>query len=227
MAIKTKKISELADIKISSEITEAGISTLDASKFYLLGCRDDMTGKVSTKNIIDVVRLIVNKIADEKIEEFSKNTTKSRVVENNNTSNVDSSIESLKVAQANLGQKNDAVTNTVNVLNTTVNGLTNRVTNHISSTSKGISDIQESIADLSENCNEKIAALEAKSATLEAKVTSLESKAATLEAKVAALEGFVQALQAEGYLTLANIKKAAADACPICTHTHEEEQPSE
>lgn len=47
-------------------------------------------------------------------------------------------------------------------------------------------------------------------------------KIAALEAKVAALEGFVQALQADGYLTLANIKKAAADACPICTHTHEE-----
>ena len=37
----------------------------------------------------------------------------------------------------------------------------------------------------------------------------------SLEAKVAALEGFVKALQADGYLTLANIKKAAADACPI------------
>jgi hypothetical protein len=42
-------------------------------------------------------------------------------------------------------------------------------------------------------------------------------KIAALEAKVAALEGFVKALQADGYLTLANIKKAAADACPIET----------
>jgi hypothetical protein len=40
-------------------------------------------------------------------------------------------------------------------------------------------------------------------------------KIAALEAKVAALEGFVKALQADGYLTLANIKKAAADACPV------------
>ena len=45
---------------------------------------------------------------------------------------------------------------------------------------------------------------------------------AQLNSKVAVLEGFVHALQADGYLTLANIKKAAADACPICTHTHEE-----
>lgn len=42
-------------------------------------------------------------------------------------------------------------------------------------------------------------------------------KIAALEAKVAALEGFVKALQADGYLTLANIKKAAAEACPIET----------
>lgn len=54
-----------------------------------------------------------------------------------------------------------------------------------------------------------------------------ESKVTSLESKVAALEGFVQALQADGYLTLANIKKAAAAACPISTNTHEEEQPTE
>jgi uncharacterized protein YoxC len=40
---------------------------------------------------------------------------------------------------------------------------------------------------------------------------------AALTERVVALEGFVKALQAEGYLTLANIKKAAADACPIET----------
>lgn len=42
-------------------------------------------------------------------------------------------------------------------------------------------------------------------------------KIAALEAKVASLEGFVKALQEEGYLTLAKIKQAAADACPIET----------
>ena len=43
----------------------------------------------------------------------------------------------------------------------------------------------------------------------------VDDKIAALEAKVAALEGFVQALQEEGYLTLAKIKQAAADACPV------------
>ena len=76
------------------------------------------------------------------------------------------------------------------------------------------------------NCESKIAELEAKVAT-PAPSCDCAEKIAALEAKIAALEGFVQALQADGYLTLANIKKAAADACPICTHTHEEEQPTE
>lgn len=201
MAIKTKKISELADIQISSQITDEGISTLDDSSFYLLGCQQDKTGKVSTKNILGVVRKVVGKIVDEKIEEFSKNNPDAQTtVEDDNTSEVDSSIESLKLAQATLGQK--------------IDGVDFKLKNLASSTSSSISNIQESIATLSEkvppacNCAEKIAAL--------------ESKVVTLESKVAALEGFVQALQAEGYLTLANIKKAAADACPICTHTHEE-----
>lgn len=59
------------------------------------------------------------------------------------------------------------------------------------------------------------------------RISKSDSAIEALEAKVAALEGFVKSLQAEGYLTLANIKKAAAEACPICTHTHEEEQPTE
>ena len=47
------------------------------------------------------------------------------------------------------------------------------------------------------------------------RISKSDSAIAALESKVAALEGFVKALQAEGYLTLANIKKAAAEACPV------------
>ena len=54
------------------------------------------------------------------------------------------------------------------------------------------------------------------------RISKSDSAIEALEAKVEALEGFVKSLQADGYLTLANIKKAAAEACPICTHTHEE-----
>lgn len=61
------------------------------------------------------------------------------------------------------------------------------------------------------------------------KTLLLEQKVQELSGKVAALEGFVKALQEEGYLTLAKIKQAAADNCPICNHEHteESEQPTE
>lgn len=57
----------------------------------------------------------------------------------------------------------------------------------------------------------------------ESKIKVLEEKIATLETKVVALESFVQALQKDGYLTLKEIQRAAAEACPICNHTHEEQ----
>ena len=44
-----------------------------------------------------------------------------------------------------------------------------------------------------------------------------EEKIAALSEKIAKLEGFVQALQKNTYLTLAEVKKAAAEACPIET----------
>lgn len=98
----------------------------------------------------------------------------------------------------------------------------NKVKNDVKSLSNNLSDLTGMVnviastpAPISTGCD------------CESKVTALESKVATLEAKIAALEGFVQALQADGYLTLANIKKAAAAACPISTNTHEEEQPTE
>ena len=40
-------------------------------------------------------------------------------------------------------------------------------------------------------------------------------------------ESFIMSLQKDGYLTLKEIQRAAAEACPICNHTHEEEQPAE
>lgn len=42
-----------------------------------------------------------------------------------------------------------------------------------------------------------------------------EEKIAALTEKIAKLEGFVQALQKNSYLTLAEVKKAAAEACPV------------
>ena len=50
----------------------------------------------------------------------------------------------------------------------------------------------------------------------------MNTKIVALEEKCAKYEQFITALQKDGYLTLKEIQRAAADACPICTHTHEE-----
>ena len=59
--------------------------------------------------------------------------------------------------------------------------------------------------------------------SLVTRITALESFVQSFETRITALESFVQALQKDGYLTLKEIQRAAADACPICNHTHEEQ----
>lgn len=54
------------------------------------------------------------------------------------------------------------------------------------------------------------------------KFDTIQGTLTSLINRVAALESFVHKLQKDGYLTLAEIRKAAAETCPICTHTHEE-----
>lgn len=83
-----------------------------------------------------------------------------------------------------------------------------------------------SLSNKVENNTTQISTVAKTQATLESVVVSsseksllLEQKVQELSEKVAALEGFVKALQEEGYLTLAKIKQAAADNCPICTHS--------
>lgn len=88
----------------------------------------------------------------------------------------------------------------------------------ISKNDSEISHLNESVTSLTEVVN---------GMTTVSSNCDCAEKIAALEAKVAALEGFVQALQKDGYLTLAEIRKAAATACPICNHTHEEEQSAE
>lgn len=57
--------------------------------------------------------------------------------------------------------------------------------------------------------------------------TSNLTKINEISLDVEKLKQFIITLQKDGYLTLAEIKKAAAEACPICNHTHEEETTAE
>lgn len=115
----------------------------------------------------------------------------------------------------------------VNSISQHVNSLVSTATEAIAVSSTNDSDevekIKNEVKSISNNLNDLSALVNGISST---PTCDCDEKITFLENRVAALEGFVQALQADGYLTLANIKKAAAEACPICTHTHEE-QPTE
>lgn len=103
--------------------------------------------------------------------------------------------------------------------NTEIGKLSDRTTTLEINTENIRGEIDKVVATLNNTSlsNEKIVVLEEKVQSLETKNAELEAKAKGFENRIAALESFVQALQADGYLTLANIKKAAADACPIET----------
>lgn len=97
-----------------------------------------------------------------------------------------------------------------------------------------LADVETKLNEVSvslTSINEKLTSLDSKqknfSYSTTKKFSDVNEQIAVLTEKITALESFVQALQKDGYLTLAEIKKAAAQACPICTHTHEEEQPTE
>ena len=97
-----------------------------------------------------------------------------------------------------------------------------------------LADVETKLNEVSvslTSINEKVASLDTKqknfSYSTTKKFTDVNEQIAVLTEKVTALESFVQALQKDGYLTLKEIQRAAAQACPICTHTHEEEQSAE
>ena len=100
------------------------------------------------------------------------------------------------------------------------------------------STVSSTIEKTVEECATAIAKLSSDVSTIDSKQKSysfsalekfdtIQGTLTSLVKRVAALESFVQALQKDGYLTLKEIQKAAADACPICNHTHEEEQSAE
>ena len=84
----------------------------------------------------------------------------------------------------------------------------NRIENFVNQLKRELSDVVASYKEL----NKKYTSHVLSNAEI---ILNLQTEVAAQAEKIAALEGFVKALQADGYLTLANIKKAAADACPV------------
>lgn len=117
--------------------------------------------------------------------------------------------ETVKVAQVEESEevtalKNEitSLKNTLGELSVSYKNLNKKYNTYVQSTSDTILELQENVRLLS--------------------VAPQTTDTSALETRVAALESFVQKLQKDGYLTLAEIRKAAAETCPICTHTHEE-----
>lgn len=197
MAIKTKKISELNSILLTSD------TALEQSDFYMLACQNGVTGKLATKDVIDTIRTIVVKLIEEKVDEDSLTQPQAQ------TFSVQE-IDEIKTSSSN------ALTELVNL-------------------SQKIEDLSVKFKGLSLNFASKFDELQEASVVLSERMTKIESEhsassdTSSLETRVAALESFVHKLQKDGYLTLAEIRKAAAETCPICTHTHEEvtETPAE
>ena len=215
MAIKTKKISELGQIDVDN------VDILKKSDFYFLGCMAGVTGKVSTSDVLTAIRA--------NVEEFDFPHQNSKITKlENETSN-------LKESVTNIQGKIDTVVNREQELEMIQTELT-----ELKNTVYGTNG-----SDLGQNFHNFDLRIDA----LDARITSLEMESkkesntaavytrtdscdcskqiASLENKVAALEGFVKALQEDGYLTLAKIKQAAAEHCPICNPSHELEQPTE
>lgn len=179
MAIKTKKISELSDI-----ITSANLDSIVDDGLYILGCKGNTTGKVSTKNIFAKVDSKINAA----IEELESKMTR------------------------------------------TIQTFSNETPALLSARSMDLSD-SPSITKLEEatsQCTCDISDLSAKIDTLDAKqknyafsvaqkIDALDNEVIAQREKLAKLEQFIKELQKDGYLTLAEIKKSAANCFPVAT----------
>ena len=177
------------------------LSTISATDSVILGMNGSTTGKIPYSAIMDEVDGKI-KMA---MQEFVNTQPEPEVA---TIAEPAISPEEITV----MGNKIESVREEVGSLSKSIKKTDEKFNTFYNRYTKTIEDMRTSIDGFSAptstgcDCAEKIAAL---------------------EAKVAALEGFVQALQKDGYLTLAEIRKAAADACPICNHTHEEEQSAE
>lgn len=190
MAIKTKKITELGQIEVEN------IDILKKSDFYFLGCMGGVTGKVSTSDVVNAIRA--------NVEDFVYPHQNTQIAEVKNQVKLLS--DKLETSFGHL-DKVDNVEKSLNALSGDVDYVKTKITEQDTFNSE--------LNTFRTSTDDKINNLVYNDSTNTGKIRELEIKIAELESKVSAFETFVQALQADGYLTLANIKKAAADAYPV------------
>ena len=183
----------------------ADLTTIETTNSFILGSQNGVTGKIPYSYFTtDVENIITAKIEELGLNSSDSGDTNAASIEVvQSVSDANAEVEEMRTEIKHLKSK---VTE-LSIANAT---LTKQYTNHVSSSSDTLLALQESVRVLG---NEKTTATCS---------CDCSEKLAALEARVASLEGFVQALQKDGYLTLKEIQRAAANACPICNHTHEE-----
>lgn len=175
MAIKTKKISDLAELTSINENT------------YFLGINGDSTGKVSYGKILDDVNYIVDNKVEGAASTFALN-------------------QPAMISEVNdEPENNEVIKELTSRIDFLQSELSDTITAH-KSLQKKYNSYTKSTADT---------------------ILILQNTIGEMQTTVENLVSFVQNLQKDGYLTLKEIQRAAAEACPICNHTHEEEQPTE
>ncbi len=180
------------------------LSTISTSESVILGMNGTTTGKIPYSSIMSDVDTKINAA----LNEFVSSQAETEVVATIAEPAV--SCEDFTI----MGNKLEIAREKIESLSKELKESNSKFTNFYNRYTTTIKDIRTSVDSFAANSS-------APSVTCDC-----SEKIAALEAKVAALEGFVQALQKDGYLTLAEIRKAATEACPICNHTHEEEQTS-
>lgn len=201
MAIKTKKISELAPL------------TNINGTYAVVGVGDGSTGKIT----LEQIKNFVNPPKTRTVEQVSEVSKQDLKVVSSEVKKVTDEVAAVKKSS------DEFVTKYTNMVYTQTqkNGVYESEISKLNSFDERLTEAVDSLEKNIEEANGRISALENPVQAIQ-EDNSLEEKVQELSEKVAALESFVHKLQKDGYLTLAEIRKAAAETCPICTHTHEE-----
>ena len=149
MAIKTKKISDLTNIPLETKTPNLeSLTTLDEGNFYLLGCYNNVTGKVSTKDVADTIRGIAIQLIEQKVESDSL-TNKPSVIS-------EEVIDELKASSASTSSSILTVTQKLDDVDAKYKKLSHSFTQKYAELQEKIVVLEETLA----SANSKIEALE-------------------------------------------------------------------
>lgn len=200
MAIKTKKISELDTLK-------------DINGTYaVVGVGDGTTGKITLEQIKKFVDAHKTPTT-EQVSEVSKQDLKA----------VSSQVKKVADEVAAVKKSSEQfVTKYTNMVYTQTqkNGVYESEISKLNKSNENLSNVVNSLETKTPDLEKALKEANDRIADLENKVKALQEDD-SLEQKVTALESFVHALQKDGYLTLAEIKKAAAEHCPCGEENHD------